>query len=102
MHQIVARQILAGEPPQTWQAVQRLSGLSYDWHIIMHMIAGLVAEDVHAAMTEHRQPDPDFIGKLRKRTVCTPCRLKAVRLPDAPDLRRQLRRAGSACAQLQS
>jgi len=59
MHQIVARQILASDPPQTWQTVQRLAGLGYDWHAIMHMIAGLVAEDVHAAMAEHRQPDPE-------------------------------------------
>jgi hypothetical protein len=25
----------------------------------MHMIAGLVAEDVHAAMAEHRHPNPE-------------------------------------------
>ena len=25
----------------------------------LHMIAGLVAEDVHAAMAEHLQPDPE-------------------------------------------
>jgi hypothetical protein len=39
--------------------VQRLAALGYDWHTIMHMIAGLVAEDVRAAMAEHRQPDPE-------------------------------------------
>jgi hypothetical protein len=65
MHQIVARQILAGEPPQTWQAVERLAGLGYDWHTIMHMIAGLVAEDVHAALAEDRQPDlADYSRRL--------------------------------------
>jgi hypothetical protein len=56
MHQIVARQVLAGDPPRTWQTVQRLAGLGYDWHAIMHMIAGLVAEDVDAATAKHRQP----------------------------------------------
>jgi len=65
LHQIVARQILADDPPQTWQTVQRLAGLGYDWHAIMHMIAGLVAGDVHAAMAEHRQPDPEgYAGRL--------------------------------------
>jgi hypothetical protein len=59
MHQIVARQILADDPPQTWQTVQRLAGLGYGWHAITHMIAGLVAEDVHAAMAEHRHPNPE-------------------------------------------
>jgi len=57
MHQIVARQILAGDPPQTWQAVQRLAGQSYRWHDIMHMIATLVAQDVHRALAG-QQPDP--------------------------------------------
>jgi hypothetical protein len=58
MHHAVARQILADDPPQTWHSVQRLAGLGYDWHNIMHMIASLVAEDVHAALAEHRDPDP--------------------------------------------
>jgi len=58
MHQVVANQLLAGDPPQTWQAVQRLAGLGYDWHNIMHMIASLVTEDVYGALNEHRQPDP--------------------------------------------
>jgi len=58
MHHAVARQILADDPPQTWESVQRLAGLGYDWHNIMHMIASLVAEDVHAALAEHRDPDP--------------------------------------------
>jgi hypothetical protein len=58
MHQVVANQLLAGDPPQTWQTVQRLAGLGYDWHNIMHMIASLVTADVYGALTEHRQPDP--------------------------------------------
>jgi hypothetical protein len=58
MHQVAANQLLAGGPPETWQTVQRLAGLGYDWHNIMHMIASLVTEDVYAALKEHRQPDP--------------------------------------------
>ena len=58
MHQIVANQLLADDPPQTWQTVQRLAGMGYDWHNIMHMIAALVTKDVHGALTEHRQPGP--------------------------------------------
>ena len=55
---LVANQLLAGDPPETWQAVQRLAGMGYDWHNIMHMIASLVTEDVYQALIEHRQPDP--------------------------------------------
>jgi hypothetical protein len=58
MHQIVANQLLAGEPPETWQTVQRLAGLGYDWHNITHMIAALVTEDIHQALEEHRPHDP--------------------------------------------
>ena len=58
MHQVVANQLLADDPPQTWQTVQRLAGLGYDWHNIMHMIASLVIEAVYWALKEHRQPDP--------------------------------------------
>jgi hypothetical protein len=58
MHEVVANQLLADDPPQTWQTVQRLAELGYDWHNIIHMIASLVTEDVHLALAEHRQPDP--------------------------------------------
>lgn len=65
MHQVVANQLLADDPPQVWQTVQRLAGLGYDWHNIMHMIAALVTEDVHAALKEHREPDPaDYARRL--------------------------------------
>ena len=57
MHQIVANQLLADDPPQTWQTVQRLAGLGYDWHNIMHMIAALAAEDFYRAIKEDRPPD---------------------------------------------
>lgn len=58
MHQVVANQLLACDPPETWQTVQRLAGLGYDWHNVMHMIASLVTEDVYRALNEHRQADP--------------------------------------------
>lgn len=58
MHQVVANQLLADDPPETWQTVQRLAALGYDWHNIMHMIASLVTEDVFWAMKEQREHDP--------------------------------------------
>lgn len=58
MHEVVANQLLADDPPQTWQTVQRLAELGYDWHNIMHMIVWLVTEDVYLALAGHRQPDP--------------------------------------------
>jgi uncharacterized protein DUF1841 len=65
MHQVVANQLLADDPPETWETVQRLAGLGYDWHNIMHMIAALVAEDVHRAVAEHQHYDPaDYARRL--------------------------------------
>lgn len=58
MHQAVANQLLADDPPETWQTVQRLTGLGYDWHNIMHMISALATEDFYWAMKEHQAPDP--------------------------------------------
>jgi hypothetical protein len=61
----VANQLLADDPPETWQTVQRLAGLGYDWHNIMHMIAALVTGDVYSALKEHRQPDlADYARRL--------------------------------------
>jgi hypothetical protein len=55
MHQVVASQLLADNPPQTWQTVQRLAAIGYDWHNIMHMIAAVVSDDLYHAIKEHRQ-----------------------------------------------
>jgi Domain of unknown function (DUF1841) len=66
MHVVVANQLLADDPPETWQTVQRLAGLGYDWHNIMHMISALVAEDFHRAMTEKRAFDrEDYARRLK-------------------------------------
>jgi hypothetical protein len=32
LHGVVANQLLADDPPETWQTVRRLAGLGYDWH----------------------------------------------------------------------
>jgi hypothetical protein len=34
--------------------VQRLAGLGYDWHNIMHMIARLVSDDIYRATPEQK------------------------------------------------
>ncbi len=67
MHQVVANQLLADDPPEKWQTVQRLIGLGYDWHNVMHMIAALVSNGLHRAMTEHRPFDArDYARRLNE------------------------------------
>jgi len=67
MHQVVANQLVADEPPETWQTVQRLARQGYDWHNIMHMVAALVTEDVHYALQDHRPYDlADYVRRLNE------------------------------------
>lgn len=58
MHQLVAGQLLAGDPPETWQTARRLTGLGYDWLNILHMISAMVSDGLYQAVTGHRQFDP--------------------------------------------
>ena len=65
LHQVVANQILADDPPETWQTVQRLVGLGYDWHNVMHLIMGPVTETVWGALADNRPFDrADFLRRL--------------------------------------
>jgi Domain of unknown function (DUF1841) len=65
LHQVVANQVLADEPPETWQTVRRMTGLGYDWHNIMHMIAGIVSDNIYGALTDGRPFDrADYARRL--------------------------------------
>lgn len=65
LHGVVANQLLANDPPETWQAVQRLAGLGYDWHNIMHMVMELVSQDFYRVMAEKKPFDrEDYVRRL--------------------------------------
>ena len=65
LHGVVANQLLADNPPETWQTVQRLAGLGYDWHDVMHMIMRPVSDSVYRAMARNRSFDCDeFVRQL--------------------------------------
>jgi len=51
LHEVVANQLLADDPPGTWRTAQRLTGLGYERHEVLHMLASVVTEGLHAAMT---------------------------------------------------
>ena len=51
LHGLIANQLLNDDPPETWQTVQRLAGLGYDWHNVMHMVIGPVSAFLQQAMT---------------------------------------------------
>ena len=65
LHQVIANQLLADDPPETWQTVQRLAGLGYDWHNVMHLIMGPVTESVWSSLAEKRLFDrADYLRQL--------------------------------------
>jgi hypothetical protein len=39
MHEIVVNQLWDGDPPETWEAAQRLLGQGYARHDVLHMLA---------------------------------------------------------------
>ena len=51
LHGLIANQLLNDDPPETWRTVQRLAGLGYDWHNVMHMVMGPVSLFLQQAMT---------------------------------------------------
>jgi hypothetical protein len=57
VHGVVTNQILAEEPPETWAAVQRLSGLGYERHEVLHMVSSAVAGQLWHVMSEKRPFD---------------------------------------------
>ena len=48
MHEVIANQLWADEPPEVWQAAKRLRAQGMERHDILHELAGV--------MTEHMQP----------------------------------------------
>jgi hypothetical protein len=67
MHQIVANQLLADDPPATWQTVQRLADMGYAWHTVMHMIARVISDDLYQALNDNRAIDhADYARRLER------------------------------------
>ena len=65
LHGLIANQLLNDDPPETWQTVQRLAGLGYDWHNVMHMIMGPVSEAVYQTLAEKQPFDrADYVRRL--------------------------------------
>ncbi len=52
LHEIVAKQLWDGQPPETWAAAQRLTGLGFDRHDVFHALMRAVSDIVYAAMQE--------------------------------------------------
>ena len=58
MHEIVANQLWADDPPEVWQTATRLLAAGYERHEVLHMLASVVSDDVYESCTtrKHRIP----------------------------------------------
>jgi hypothetical protein len=52
MHEIVANQLWDGEPPETWDAAQRLLAQGHARHEVLHMLAEVASRLVWQALKE--------------------------------------------------
>jgi hypothetical protein len=58
MHEIVANQLLADEPPEMWDTAKRLTNAGYERHEVLHMLASAVTADVYSALHDKQSHDP--------------------------------------------
>jgi hypothetical protein len=50
LHEIVAERLWADDPPEMWPTAQRLSGLGYDRHEVLHMLMSVLSGEIFRAM----------------------------------------------------
>jgi hypothetical protein len=52
MHEIVANQIWADDPPEVWRTAERLLAEGHDRHEVLHMLASVMSDQVWGSMTK--------------------------------------------------
>jgi Domain of unknown function (DUF1841) len=50
IHEIVANQLIAGDPPEVWATAQRLRRLGYDRHEVLHMLGSAISGELWGAL----------------------------------------------------
>lgn len=61
MHEIVANQIWADDPPEVWRTAERLLAGGRDRHEILHMLASVMSDQVWGSMTKGESFDMDRV-----------------------------------------
>jgi Domain of unknown function (DUF1841) len=57
MHEIVAQQLAADDPPEVWQTAQRLRRLGYGQHEVLHMLGSAISGEIWHALQGERGYD---------------------------------------------
>ena len=58
MHEIVANQLWADDPPEAWRTAQRLTALGYGRHEVLHMLGSVVARQLWSVLEAGAPSDP--------------------------------------------
>jgi hypothetical protein len=59
IHEIVATQLAEDDPPEVWATAQRLRGVGYGRHEILHMLGAAMTPQLWSALHDQRPYDPD-------------------------------------------
>ena len=67
LHEMVANQLWDDDPPETWSTAERLVGLGYERHEVLHMLASVASDSIWRAMHEQEPFDLErFVGELNE------------------------------------
>ncbi len=89
LHEVVASQLLADDPPEMWQTAQRLISLDYKRHEVLHMLASVVSDELFATM----HGDALEPSVRRRKLAALPQSWERLRGDEQPVLYRASRRA---------
>jgi hypothetical protein len=59
LHEIIATQLADDDPPEVWAAAERLRGLGYGHHEILHMLGAAMAGQIWEELHNRREYDAD-------------------------------------------
>lgn len=59
MHEVIANQLWDNDPPEVWQAAQRLRDQGVDRHDILHRLLDLMVTHMHPVMVDKKPFDTD-------------------------------------------
>jgi hypothetical protein len=94
MHEIVANQLWANDPPEMWETAVRLLAAGYERHEVLHMLASVVSDEVFEAL---RNQTPHEIERVRAALADLPDSWERQRaaIPEERHMNRSERRAAA-------
>ena len=69
MHEVVANQLWADDPPDVWRTARRLTAAGYERHDVLHMLASVVSDEVWQIMTDKTPAD---LARMSTRLAALP------------------------------